>query len=174
VIWVAQIDQNGPVSGRDLEVRIRARLKRVRLATDDHRLAQLAVYFGLLTKWNKTISLSGLTLDPPSDESLDRLLVEPVLAAQFIGKDRAAGQLLDLGSGGGSPAIPLKIALPALKLRMVEAKTRKSAFLREVVRALSLTDAEVLNARMEELLARPDLNEVAMRCPFGPCGRPGS
>ncbi len=44
---------------------------------------------------------------------------------------------------------------------MVEAKARKSAFLREAVRQLSLSDTEVLNARMEELLARPDLHESA-------------
>ena len=36
---------------------------------------------------------------------------------------------MDVGSGGGSPAIPLKLALPRLRLTMVEAKARKSAFL---------------------------------------------
>ena len=47
-------------------------------------------------------------------------------------------RLMDIGSGGGSPAIPLKLALPHLHLTMVEAKVRKSAFLREASRQLEL------------------------------------
>ncbi|MBE3071831.1 MAG: class I SAM-dependent methyltransferase [Acidobacteria bacterium] len=68
--------------------------------------------------------------------------------------------MLDIGSGGGSPAIPLKLASPASRLIMVEAKTRKSAFLREAVRHLQLADTVVETARFEELLTRPDLHEA--------------
>ena len=49
----------------------------------------------------------------------------------------------DIGSGGGSPAIPLKLARPTLPLPMVESKTRKAVFLREAVRALGLARREV-------------------------------
>lgn len=130
------------------------------------QIDQLALYFGLLAKWNNTVNLTALALDPPSDNALDRLFVEPFLAAQFVEKQlveksKARVLLLDLGSGGGSPAIPLKIALPDLSLRMVEAKARKSAFLREAVRQLSLSNSDVLNARTEELLAKPELHEAA-------------
>jgi 16S rRNA G527 N7-methylase RsmG len=68
--------------------------------------------------------------------------------------------MIDLGSGGGSPAIPLALAAPHLRLLMVESKTRKSVFLREVVRVLELPGADVATARFEELLARPDLHEA--------------
>lgn len=67
--------------------------------------------------------------------------------------------MLDVGSGGGSPAIPMKIAIPSLALTMVESKTRKSAFLREAVRQLGLADAVVETARAEDLLTRPELHE---------------
>jgi len=67
--------------------------------------------------------------------------------------------MLDIGSGGGSPAIPLKLAMPALNLTMVESKTRKSAFLREAVRVLNLADAAVETARAEDLLTRSELVE---------------
>jgi 16S rRNA (guanine527-N7)-methyltransferase len=66
---------------------------------------------------------------------------------------------MDIGSGGGSPAIPLKLAIPRLSLTMVEVKARKSAFLREAVRQLGLAATQVENARYEELLARPELHE---------------
>ena len=48
--------------------------------------------------------------------------------------------VIDIGSGGGSPAIPLKLAAPRIKLWMVESKTRKSAFLREAIRQLDLRE----------------------------------
>jgi 16S rRNA (guanine527-N7)-methyltransferase len=69
--------------------------------------------------------------------------------------------LVDIGSGGGSPGIPLRIAAPTLAVVLVESKVRKSAFLREVVRQLGLENVTVENARFEELLPRPDLHEVA-------------
>jgi 16S rRNA (guanine527-N7)-methyltransferase len=157
------------VSGRDVGARVRARFKRFGLSASVGQNPALVAYIGLLTKWNKTVNLTSLELDPLSDKSIDRLLVEPVVAAKFI-EQRSPGwknvplprlTLLDIGSGGGSPAIPLKIVMPGLHLMMVEAKVRKSAFLREAIRQLGLFDAEVLNARLEELLPRPDLNEAA-------------
>jgi 16S rRNA (guanine527-N7)-methyltransferase len=93
-------------------------------------------------------------LDDP-DAAVDRLIVEPVLAASAIADE--ARVLVDIGSGGGSPAIPLKIARPELALTMVEVKTRKSVFLREVVRQLQLTKCSVETARFEQVLARPVL-----------------
>lgn len=114
----------------------------------------LVAYFELLQIWNRKINLTALT-DP--DEAIDRLLLEPVVASRLV--DPSAGTLLDVGSGGGSPAIPLKIILPATRLWMVESKIRKSAFLREVVRQLELDDALVETTRYEALLARPEMNE---------------
>jgi 16S rRNA G527 N7-methylase RsmG len=53
----------------------------------------------------------------------------------------------------------LKVAAPGITLRMVESKTRKSAFLREAIRLLDLKNATVETARAEELLTRPELHE---------------
>jgi 16S rRNA (guanine527-N7)-methyltransferase len=120
--------------------------------------AQLEVYYRLLATWNTKINLTGLTLSEVSPDAVDRLLIEPIVAAKYV-PGRTA-RMLDVGSGGGSPAIPLALAVPSVRLLMVESKTRKSVFLREAVRALSLKDAEVVTARFEELLARPDLHEA--------------
>jgi 16S rRNA (guanine527-N7)-methyltransferase len=120
--------------------------------------AQLEAYYRLLATWNTKINLTGLKLSEVSPDVIDRLLIEPIVAARYV--PVRAAQMLDVGSGGGSPAIPLALALPRARLLMVESKTRKSVFLREAVRTLGLTDAEVVTARFEELLARPDLHEA--------------
>src|SRR5687768_18415698 len=120
---------------------------------------KLEIYYQLLTKWNAKINLRAYRLVPEGEEgAIDRLLIEPVVAARYIPEN--ARTLLDAGSGGGSPAIPLKLASTNLALRMVEVKTRKAVFLREAVRALSLRDAEVETSRFEELLPRAELHEA--------------
>ena len=115
-------------------------------------LAGLEVYLRVLTRWNARVNLTALPLDEPTDETFDRLLIEPLAAARIV--DDAASSWMDIGSGGGSPAIPLKLARPALQLTMVESKTRKAAFLREAVRELGLRDVSVETARFEEIASR--------------------
>ncbi len=118
----------------------------------------MEAYFRLLELWNDKINLTALPLREAQDQAIDRLLIEPLVAAKFLpGPDC---RVLDVGSGGGSPAIPMKLALPRLLMWMVEAKTRKCAFLREAIRQLALYDTVVENARYEELLTRPDLHEA--------------
>jgi 16S rRNA (guanine527-N7)-methyltransferase len=118
----------------------------------------LNAYFELLRKWNRKVSLTALPVDEVGDEAIDRLLVEPVLATKYLPTGEIT--VLDVGSGGGSPAIPMKLAAPRISLRMVESKTRKAAFLREAVRTLDIDRTTVDAVRFEELLARPTLHEA--------------
>jgi 16S rRNA (guanine527-N7)-methyltransferase len=127
----------------------------VGLFFSDELVEKLDAFNALLFRWNQKINLTSIA-DP--DEAIDRLLLEPLLAARHV--PALATRLMDVGSGGGSPAIPLKLALPQLHLTMVEAKVRKSAFLREASRQLGLTETEVETTRVEELLPRPQLHEA--------------
>jgi 16S rRNA (guanine527-N7)-methyltransferase len=145
------------LSTREFRDKVTRRGKRAGISIHDDLAAQLEIYYQLLSTWNRKINLTGLTLEGFPPETLDRLLIEPLVAAKHV--PPAAARMLDVGSGGGSPAIPLALAVPALQLLMVESKTRKSVFLREAIRALGLVGAEVATARFEELLARPDLHE---------------
>lgn len=120
---------------------------------------QLQQYFELLQKWNQKLALTSLPIQDAQDEALDRILIEPLVAAKALPAPDA--HLVDVGSGGGSPAIPLKICADRVSLRMVESKTRKAAFLREVVRALKLTSTSVDSVRVAELLAQRTLHEAA-------------
>jgi len=148
------------MSTRELRERIRRRARAANLSIPDDLLSGLERYYLLLAKWNAKVNLTAFRLTPGGeDEAIDRLLLEPVIAARQI--PASAKSLLDAGSGGGSPAIPLKLVIPSARLRMVEVKTRKAVFLREAVRELRLSETEVETARFEELLARPELHESA-------------
>lgn len=139
---------------RDFSSRLTRRAGRVGLSLPEDLVEKLAAFHALLARWNQKINLTSLA-DP--DEAIDRLILEPLLAARDV--PAGASRFMDIGSGGGSPAIPLKLAVPSLELTMVEVKVRKSAFLREASRHLDLTGTVVETARVEELLARPQLHE---------------
>ncbi len=146
------------MSTRELRERIRRRARYADLQLSDTVLDGLAAYHQLLAKWNAKVNLTAFQLVAGgTDEAVDRLLLEPVSAARFL--PAGAQTMMDAGSGGGSPAIPIKLAVPHVRLRMVESKTRKAVFLREAVRVLRI-EADVETSRFEELLSRPDLHET--------------
>jgi len=128
-------------------VRLRDRARALGITVPAAIEAQLVVYFDLLTRWNAKINLTALT---DTDAAIDRLLLEPLAAATALSSQI---DLLDLGSGGGSPAIPLALAAAARRLVMVESKGRKAAFLREAARSVELP-AVVENTRFESLAAQ--------------------
>ena len=146
------------MSSREFQERLARRARRAGLTIRPELGAQLEVYYRLLSTWNKKINLTGLNLSEYGPESLDRLLIEPLVAAAHVRP--GARTVLDVGSGGGSPAIPLALALPDVSLLMVEAKTRKSVFLREALRALGMIRGDVVTSRFEELLTKPPLHEA--------------
>ena len=146
------------MSSREFQERLARRARRVGLSIRPELGAQLEIYYRLLSTWNKKINLTGLNLSEYSPESLDRLLIEPLVAASHVRP--FVRSLLDIGSGGGSPAIPLALALTDVSVLMVEAKTRKSVFLREALRALGLVRGDVITSRFEELLTKPPLHEA--------------
>jgi 16S rRNA (guanine527-N7)-methyltransferase len=143
------------VAPRDFRTRLAKRARKAGVFLPDDLAEQLSRYYELLDRWNRKINLTALD---NADEAIDRLVLEPIVAARQLPSTNA--NLMDIGSGGGSPAIPVKLCVPSIALTMVEAKARKSAFLREAVRTLRLEHAVVETARYEELLARPDLHET--------------
>ena len=141
------------MTSREFRDRLTRRARRAKVVVAPDVAEALEAYFALLDRWNAKINLTALSLRPPGDEAFDRLLIEPLSAARYVPDE--ADVWIDLGSGGGSPAIPLKVVRPKLRLTMVESKVRKAAFLREAVRTLNLADAAVENVRIEALAGTP-------------------
>jgi 16S rRNA (guanine527-N7)-methyltransferase len=138
---------------KDYRRRLMRRARRCNLTLPSATADRLVAYLDLLSHWNERMNLTAL--DDP-DAVIDRLILGPALASRHVDGGQS---VIDIGSGGGSPAIPLKIMLPGIALTMVESKVRKGAFLREVVRTLELDRCQVEVRRFEELLARPELHE---------------
>ncbi|MBM3777199.1 MAG: 16S rRNA (guanine(527)-N(7))-methyltransferase RsmG [Acidimicrobiia bacterium] len=146
------------MTARAFGERLRRRARRAGLQVPVEAVGPLHQYFELLTTWNGKVNLTGIDLEHRADEAFDRLLLEPLAAVRHL--PAGSARVLDVGSGGGSPAVPLKLFRPDVLLTMVEAKTRKSVFLREVVRALGLAETDIVNSRFEQLLAEPDRHEA--------------
>ena len=147
------------MTSRTFREHLARRVKSAHLTIEPEVADQLEVYFRLLVRWNVRVNLTALRLDEPTDDTFDRLFVEPLAAARQV--QDSWTPWFDVGSGGGSPAIPLKLVKPVLRLTMVESTARKAAFLREAVRSLGLMDTSVETARFEELASRPDIADTA-------------
>lgn len=107
---------------------------------------QLALYGELLRRWARRMSLvAGGDLSHLGERHF-----APALRLRPILRALPHAHVLDVGSGGGLPAIPLKIVLPDMALTLVESRRRRCSFLREGVRALGLQDVEVLHQRLED------------------------
>ena len=114
------------------------------LNVPDSAQQKLLAFRDLLLKWNKTYNLTALR-DPAqaiSHHLLDSLAILPQLDV---------GNLLDVGSGGGLPGIPLAIARPELQVCMVDTVQKKTTFLQQAVIELGLKNVTVNHARVEEM-----------------------
>src|SRR5262245_859021 len=105
-------------------------------------LDRLTTHFRLLRHWGRRINLTGLR-SPASVPA--RHFLEPIVAVELL---EGEGTLLDLGSGNGFPAIPLAILNPGVRLILVEASEKKSAFIWTVVREVGLNAAQVVTRRV--------------------------
>jgi 16S rRNA (guanine527-N7)-methyltransferase len=106
---------------------------------------------------------SSVASDPPQE-----VLTTPPsasLIAHLAASRRRPPQVLDIGSGAGFPALPLKLWAPEIHLTLIESNNKKAAFLREVARTLTLTDINVIAGRAETLAATlgPQAEVVTLR-----------
>ena len=110
-------------------------------------LGKLYTFADELKKWSKKINLTAIKGD---EEIAVKHFVDSLSLAKVIAGN---GQLLDIGSGAGFPAIPLKIVMHELKVVSVDAVEKKLIFQRHVARLLHLREFETVHARAEELAA---------------------
>lgn len=119
-------------------------LAALRLDLPDAAQHQLLAFRDLLLKWNRTYNLTALR-DP--EQAISHHLLDSLAILPHVG----SGALLDVGSGGGLPGIPLAIARPELAVSMVDTVQKKATFLQQAAIELGLKNVSAHHARVEEM-----------------------
>jgi len=104
---------------------------------------QFETYYQELIAWNKKINLTRIT---EKKRFFIEHFIDSLIPERFISSNST---LIDLGSGGGFPGLPLKIIRPDLSVTLVDSSLKKVLFLRYLVRLLNLRDIVVLQERLE-------------------------
>lgn len=126
------------------QITLAAGLADLGLSLPEDTQAKLLAFRDLLLKWNKTYNLTALR-DPA--QAISHHLLDSLAILPHVGD----GALLDVGSGGGLPGIPLAITRPQLPVSMVDTVQKKATFLRQASIELGLKNVAVYHARVEEM-----------------------
>lgn len=114
---------------------------------NEKQLGMFDAYTALLLEWNQKFNLTRIT--EPEEIAVKHYL-DSLSMLKFV--DVPAGsKLIDVGTGAGFPGIPLKIAVPGLKLTLADSVKKRLTFLEEVVQQLGLENVKILHGRAEDL-----------------------
>ena len=128
---------------KDLEIQI-----------DRGKIDQFGIHAFELIKWTRKTNLTAISdpLEIAVKHFLDSIAPVPIIPPDI--------SLLDIGSGGGFPGIPLKIMIPSLSVTLIDASRKKVSFLRHVIRMLGLDNIEACHVRAEDLSRDRILNNT--------------
>ena len=115
------------------------------LELSSHQYALLDRYVGLVVAWRRRLNLTGAA----TPEEVAGVLVLDALACVAYLPRR--GAIIDLGSGAGTPGVPIAVACPEARVVFLEASRKKAGFLEVVLRELGLANADILQMRAEAL-----------------------
>ena len=118
--------------------------------------ATLLDYLALLAKWNRTYNLTAI-------HEPERMLTHHVLDSLAVLPHVGPGPLLDVGSGGGLPGIPLAIARPELEVTLLDTSQKKCSFMQQAAIDLKLTGVRVVHARVEEFQREGGYPQIVSR-----------
>ncbi|NLY46369.1 MAG: 16S rRNA (guanine(527)-N(7))-methyltransferase RsmG [Tissierella sp.] len=121
----------------------------------DSEIDQFIKYKELLKDWNTKINITAITDDDEIDTKhfLDSLT--PFVTEIFNGNKK----IIDIGTGGGFPGVPLKIVNSDLNVTLLDSLNKRIIFLNEVINQLGLKDIEAIHGRAEELSIQPQYRE---------------
>lgn len=129
------------------------------LALTDAQIHALSSFGDLLSRWNRVYNLTAIRVGERmlTHHLLDSLSLVAPLRALGARSPQTPLRVLDVGSGGGLPGIPLAIACPQVEVTLVDTVQKKTAFLTQAALELHLTNVRVLHARVEGLTGQFDV-----------------
>ena len=127
--------------------------KNLDIHIDKQKTEKFAIHAIELMKWNQKTNLTAI-IDPL--EIAVKHFLDSIVPVQIVPPNVS---LLDIGSGGGFPGIPLKISLPSLSVTLIDASRKKVSFLKHIIRILELKNIDALHIRAEELAKKPGVEK---------------
>jgi 16S rRNA (guanine527-N7)-methyltransferase len=121
---------------------------------NETRLSYISTYIDLLLKWNARMNLTAIC--EPS-EIVQRHFGESLFAAKSLLDQKLPHTAIDLGSGAGFPGVPFALLAPDVQVTLIESQQKKATFLKELVRALGLSNVKVFAGRAEGYSGTADL-----------------
>lgn len=130
------------ISNNDFEARLKCLLNELNLLENNQAWSQLLDYLALLQKWNQVYNLTAIR-DP--EEMFVKHLLDSIVVAPYISGNR----IIDVGTGGGLPGIPLAILFPSRQVDLLDSNSKKTRFLIQVKAQLGLKNVQVIHSRVE-------------------------
>lgn len=137
-----QLNQPNAQFETQFGARLQAFLDQLKLTENNQAVPQLIAYLALLQKWNKVYNLTAIR-DP--EEMFIKHILDSVVAAPYI----TGQKLIDVGTGGGLPGIPLAILFPERTIDLLDSNSKKTRFLIQAKAELGLENVTVLHQRVE-------------------------
>jgi len=118
--------------------------------------ARLLAYLALLDKWNRVYNLTAVR---DAGRMVSHHLLDSLAAVPFFTRE----QVLDVGSGGGLPGIPLAIVRPELRVTLIDSIAKKTAFLLQAKAELGLANVQVITGRVEDFRPEAGFDVITSR-----------
>ena len=131
------LDQNAVVE------RLSDHLQAMSVEASAEQCRQLGQFIALLAKWNKVYNLTAI-------RGVEQMISEHLLDSLSLTPYVRGPRLLDVGTGGGLPGIPLAILLPEIEFVLIDSNAKKTRFVQQVVIELKLNNVEVVCSRIED------------------------
>ena len=128
--------------------RINDYLKEWNISISDQQLQSFETYHTLLAQWNSFMNLTAIT---EKGEVILKHFVDSLALLHYMDLSKQESTLIDVGTGAGFPGIPLKIAVPSLRVTLVDSQQKRIRFLNTVIDELKLTGICTIHSRAEDL-----------------------
>jgi 16S rRNA (guanine527-N7)-methyltransferase len=132
-------------------------LEKMNIVLTETQMKHMMDYLNLLLKWNKTYSITAIT---SMNEMVIYHILDSLALYPYVEKQHT---LLDVGSGGGMPGIPLAIACPHVAVTLIDINQKKTAFLRQAIMTLGLSNATAITSRVEQFDAPQGFDIITSR-----------